>query len=397
MISIREKLDAILPYLNERSIRLWCAIEARSYGAKGITAVHKATGVSRPTIYAGLKELDEGSEIPSDRLRRKGGGRKSLSKIYPKLLEELEDLLEPASRGDPMSPLRWTCKSTYKLSSGLKEKGYSVSASLVRSLLKQLGYSLQSNRKKREDDSHPDRDAQFNHIARQSQEFQSEGLPVISVDTKKKELIGNYKNSGQEYAPKKNPVAVNTYDFPDKDMGKVSPYGVYDIGSNKGWISVGISSDTAEFAVNTIRSWWYGIGRKRYPEAGKLMITADSGGSNSYRSRLWKVSLQRLATELGIDIQVCHFPPGTSKWNKIEHKMFSYISKNWRRRPLINIETVINLIANTKTEKGLKIISILDENHYEKGIKITDKQLSDISITRHNFHAEWNYLIKPIS
>ena len=315
LLGIQEKFDHILPFLTERSIRIWCASEARLYGKKGVTVVSKATGISRPTIYAGLKELDSESTLPVSQVRKRGGGRKSLLESDPGLLGALETLISPETRGDPMSLLRWTCKSTRHLSTALKALNHDVSATVVRGLLKGLGYSLQSNRKKQEGANHPDRDAQFQHISDQSTKFQNERMPVISVDTKKKELIGSYKNAGQEYAPKGKPIAVKTHDFPDKSLGKVAPYGVYDIGANKGWVSVGISSDTAMFAVNTIRSWWYHMGTFRYPKATKIMITADCGGSNGYRTRLWKVELQKLADELGVEMHVCHFPPGTSNTN----------------------------------------------------------------------------------
>ena len=395
LLALQEKFDHILPFLTERSIRIWCASEARLYGKQGVTVVSKATGISRPTIYAGLKELDSESSLPVSQVRKSGGGRKSLSDKDPGLLEALEKLISPATRGDPMSPLRWTCKSTRNLSAALKALNHDASATVVRGLLKGLGYSLQSNRKKQEGANHPDRDAQFQHISDQSTKFQNERMPVISVDTKKKELIGSYKNPGQEYAPKGKPIAVKTHDFPDKALGKVSPYGVYDIGANKGWVSVGISNDTAEFAVNSIRAWWHNMGQSRYPKATKLMITADCGCSNGYRTRLWKVELQKLADELGVEMHVCHFPPGTSKWNKIEHQLFSYITKNWRGQPLITRETVVKLISNTTTTKGLKVQSMLDENNYEKGIQISNKQLDDIHIVKDKFHGEWNYVIRP--
>ncbi len=395
LLLIQGKLDSILPFLNERSLRIWCASEAIAYGAKGITAVHKATGISRPTIYAGLLELRSKPDLPPSRARRPGGGRKALKNKNLDLLKTLESLIDPSTLGDPMSPLRWTSKSTYKLSEALMEQGHQVCPTVVRGLLKDLGYSLQSNRKKLEGNNHPDRDTQFKYIADQATDFQKNNMPVISVDTKKKELIGQYKNMGAEYAPKGKPISVNTHDFPDEKLGKVSPYGVYDIGQNKGWISVGISADTAMFAVNAIRLWWYHMGCSLYAKATKLMITADCGGSNGYRTRLWKVELQKLAEELKIEIHVCHFPPGTSKWNKIEHKMFSYISKNWRGRPLINKETVVKLISNTTTKNGLEVQSMLDENEYEKGIKVSNKELDEVHLCRQDFHGEWNYIIKP--
>ncbi len=392
---IRDKYEGISFCLNERSRRIWAATEAKSYGRGGITVISKATGIDAKTIRKGLLELDEKDRLSADRIRREGGGRKKLKDTYQNLLDDLESLIEPLARGDPESPLRWTCKSTYKLSDELMKKGYSVCQRSVYSLLEDLDYSLQSNRKTKEGANHPDRDAQFHYIYERVKYFQSCNNPVISVDTKKKENIGEYKNGGREYHKKGHPIEVNVYDFLNKKLGKVSPYGVYDLSKNKGWVSVGISADTAEFAVNSIRCWWYIMGKPVYPKAIELLITADCGGSNGYRVRLWKVELQKLANELNMEINVCHFPPGTSKWNKIEHKMFSYISENWRGRPLITKETVVKLIANTRTKKGLEIRAILDENVYEKGIKITDEQMVRINIVEADFHGEWNYKILP--
>jgi hypothetical protein len=392
---IRAKYGDICSYLNERSRRIWAATEARSLGRGGITVVAEATGIDPKTIRKGLDELEAQPRTPLDRIRAAGGGRKKLTVRHRKLSDDLEALLEPDSRGDPLSPLRWTSKSTYKLTEALKAGGYSVSQRSVCGLLAELGYSLQANRKVREGTNHPDRDAQFHYIYRQVQFFQGRGSPVISVDTKKKELIGEFKNGGREYHPQGRPVEVNVHDFADKNLGKVSPYGVYDLSKNQGWVSVGISADTAEFAVHSIRCWWTLMGKGAYPQAHELLITADCGGSNGSRVRLWKVQLQKLATELGMPISVCHFPPGTSKWNQIEHKLFSYISQNWRGKPLLDRETVVQLIANTKTTKGLQIRALLDENHYEKGIKVTEAQMTGLHLTPAEFHGDWNYTIEP--
>jgi len=361
----------------------------------GITVVSKGTGIDPKTIRKGLLELGEKQRAPANRIRRTGGGRKKLTRIHNNLLDDLESLVEPDSRGDPESPLRWTSKSTYKLSEELKSKGYSVCQRTVCSLLADLDYSLQSNKKTKEGTNHPDRDAQFQYIYKRVKYFQSHNNPVISVDNKKKENIGEFKNAGREYRKQGTPIEVNGHDFPDKGLGKVSPYGVYDVSKNKGWVNVGISADTAEFAVNSIRCWWYIMGKNTYPRARELLITADCGGSNGHRVRLWKVELQKLATELELKISVCHFPPGTSKWNKIEHKMFSYITKNWRGRPLITRETVVKLIASTKTTKGLEIRAMLDENVYEKGIKVANDELAAVNLVKADFRGEWNYTIMP--
>ena len=392
---IRTKYHYISFCLNERSRRMWAATEAKSFGRGGITVVSEGTGIDPKTIRKGLLELDEKQRAPANRIRRTGGGRKKLTKTHNNLLDDLESLVEPDSRGDPESPLRWTSKSTYKLSEELKSEGYSVCQRTVCSLLADLDYSLQSNKKTKEGTNHPDRDAQFQYIYKQVKYFQSHNNPVISVDTKKKENIGEFKNAGREYRKKGTPIEVNGHDFPDKNLGKVSPYGVYDVSKNKGWVNVGISADTAEFAVHSIRCWWYIMGKNTYPHARELLITADCGGSNGHRVRLWKVELQKLATELESKISVCHFPPGTSKWNKIEHKMFSYITKNWRGKPLITRETVVKLIASTKTTKGLEIRAMLDENVYEKGIKVADEELAIVNLVKADFHGEWNYTIMP--
>jgi hypothetical protein len=374
---------------------MWAATEARSFGWGGITVVSDATGIDPKTIRRGLLELDEKQRVPDNRIRTTGGGRKKLTEINTGVLDDLESLVEPDSRGDPESPLRWTSKSTYKLSKELKNKGYRACQRTVCSLLADLDYSLQSNKKMKEGTNQPDRDEQFQYIYERVKYFQSRNNPVVSVDTKKKENIGEFKNAGREYHKKGTPVEVNVHDFMDKNLGKVSPYGVYDLSKNKGWVNVGISADTAEFAVHSIRCWWYFMGSKAYPRARELLITADCGGSNGHRVRLWKVQLQRLATELETEISVCHFPPGTSKWNKIEHKMFSYISKNWRGKPLITRETVVKLIANTRTTKGLEIRAMLDKNVYEKGIKVTDEQMAAVNLVQADFHGEWNYTIQP--
>lgn len=393
--NIKLKFSQITFCLNERSRRIWAATEAKSYGWGGVSAVNKATGIDHKTIRKGIIELDSSDRLDGERIRKSGSGRKQLKEINTDLLDDLEQLVEPVSRGDPESPLRWTCKSTYKLADALKDKGYEVSQKSVYNLLVYLDYSMQSNRKTKEGANHPDRDKQFEYINNEAKKFQRRKCAVISVDTKKKEKIGNYKNWGREYSKKGNPQKVKIYDFIEKKSGKVAPYGVYDITQNKGWVSVGISSDTATFAVNTIRRWWYEMGCPLYSKSRGLLITADCGGSNGYRVRLWKVELQKLANEINKTIYVCHFPPGTSKWNKIEHRLFSYITKNWRGRPLIDKKTVVELIANTKTSKGLEVQSVIDETVYKKGTKITDEQLKILNVIPFKFHGEWNYKIVP--
>lgn len=390
----RKKFKLVYPHLNEKTCRIWAATEANIYGYGGITILSEATGLSRDTISFGLKELKSKNKIDIDRIRKPGAGRKKLVDIDKTILNDLEALLEPATRGDPESVLRWTCKSTKQLANELNKKGYRVSDRKICDLLSDLGYSLQANRKKNEGKNHPDRDAQFLYIYKKVKNFQRAKQPVISVDTKKKELIGNYKNQGKEWNPKRKPIDVDTYDFPDPNTPKAAPYGVYDITKNEGWVSVGISSDTAEFAVATINKWWINMGKNRYPNAKKIYITSDCGGSNSRRSRLWKMELQKLADKIHIDIHVSHFPPGTSKWNKIEHKMFSFISINWRGRPLTTYNVIVNLISNTKTKSGLEIRAELDENKYAKGIKITDDDFKSIKLKKCKFHGEWNYIIK---
>jgi len=398
--AINAKYTSLEPVLNERARRLWAAVEARAIGRGGITRVAEATGLSRVTIRAGLKELDPsgtptGREPATGRLRRLGGGRKRLVDQDPILLRDLETLVDPVTRGDPMSPLRWTCKSAARLAAELRAKGHVVSERTVNRLLHIMDYSLQSNRKTIEGKSHPDRDAQFQYINRRVRAFQRQGQPVVSVDTKKKELVGQFRNGGREWQPKGQPEEVEVYDFAKKDQGKVIPYGIYDQTINTGWVSVGVDHDTAEFAVETLRRWWRNMGSQGYPRAKRLLITADGGGSNGRRCRLWKVELQELADEIGLRISVCHFPPGTSKWNRIEHRMFCHITENWRGRPLVSREVVVNLIGHTKTKTGLSIRSELDEGSYPTGRKVSDEQMKDLVIKRDKFHGEWNYTILP--
>lgn len=399
IVSIRDEFNDILYSLDERRIRLWCAAKARAYnrinGRGGVTIVSKATNVSRPRIYLGLKEIENEGRLGKSRIRKTGGGRKQITSKYPNILERLEELVEPVSRGDPESPLRWTCKSTYNLRDELIVQGYEISHAKVGKLLSKLGYSLQANSKSDEGGDHPDRNEQFEYINEKIISFQQRRFPVISVDTKKKENIGNYANKGKEYRKKGEPRKVKAYDFTDKDLGKVAPYGIYDLFKNKGFVNVGISHDTAEFAVNSIRTWWSEIGKKEYPDASEILITADGGGSNGYRVKRWKIELQKLADDIGIIINVCHFPPGTSKWNKIEHSMFCYISQNWRGKPLITRGTVVNLIGSTTNKSGLKIIVRLDKNTYETGKEVSDEELESICIEKAVFHGEWNYKIKP--
>ena len=390
----RKKFNLVSLHLNEKTRRLWAATEAKTFGRGGVTILAAATNLSRSTIHLGIKELESKKKVNAEEIRKSGGGRKKLIEKDKTLLSDLEKILEPATRGDPESVLRWTCKSTKQLASELNKKGYRVSDRKICDLLSDLGYSLQANRKKNEGKSHPDRDAQFLYIYEKVKKFQRTKQPIISVDTKKKELVGNYKNQGKEWHPKQNPIDVDTHDFPDPNVAKAAPYGVYDITKNEGWVSVGISSDTAQFAVATINKWWVKMGKKRYANAKKIYITSDCGGSNSRRSRLWKMELQKLANKIHMDVHVSHFPPGTSKWNKIEHKMFSFISMNWRGRPLTTYNVIVNLISNTKTKTGLEIRAELDERKYQKGIKISDEDFKSINIKKCDFHGEWNYIIK---
>lgn len=397
--NLREKYDAISSLLDERSRRIWAAIESKQLGHGGIAAVSRATGLSITTIYQGLQDLESkeqgGQVLARKAIRSPGGGRKSLVSKDAILLRDLEALVEPVTRGDPESPLHWTSKSTRKLAEELSDRGHQIGRQKVSELLADLGYSLQANQKVREGATHEDRDQQFGYINDQVKGFQSLGEPVISVDTKKKELVGDFKRPGRAWRPIGQPEKVRVHDFVDRELGKVNPYGVYDQTTNTGWVSVGTDHDTAEFAVESIRRWWHKMGIAYYPKAHKLLITADGGGSNGYRVKLWKVALQQLADELDLAIHVCHFPPGTSKWNKIEHQMFSYISMNWRGKPLISHEVVVNLIGHTTTAKGLKIVAELDTNAYQTGVKITDKVLASINLKRAEFHGEWNYVIKP--
>jgi transposase len=398
---LKAKFVILEPLLDERARRLWAAVEARAIGRGGIIRVAEATGLSRATIRVGLKQLDlpmpssGRSDTTPERIRHRGGGRKTLVDHDPKLLHALKTLVDPVTRGDPMSPLLWTCKSAAKLAAELQAQGHAVSERSVNRLLHALGYSLQSNRKTIEGGDHPDRDAQFQYINRRVKSFQKQGQPVVSVDTKKKELVGRFRNGGREWQPKGQPEEVDIYDFINKQLGKTIPYGIYDETTNTGWVSVGIDHDTAEFAVETLRRWWRQMGCHVYPNATRLLITADGGGSNGSRCRLWKVELQRLADEIGLRISVCHFPPGTSKWNKIEHRMFCHITENWRGRPLASREAVVNLIGQTTTETGLEIHSEVDENSYPIGREVTAEQVGDLSIRRDKFHGEWNYTILP--
>ena len=398
---IRQKYECLFSAMNERMRRRWAAAEARSLGWGGVTAVAAATGLTRKTIHKGLRELDaeEGNPVgvlPPERSRRAGGGRKPIQESQPGILAALESLVESTARGDPQSPLRWTCKSTRRLTEELRRGKFRASPATVGALLKEAGYSLQANRKTREGLSHPDRDAQFEHINAAVRHFQRRGQPVVSVDTKKKELIGNFKNGGREWHRRGEPDEVRVHDFLDPTLGKAIPYGVYDVTNNEGWVSVGIDHDTARFAAEALRRWWKKMGSKRYPRAKELLITADGGGSNGSRSRLWKVALQELADRLGLRLTVCHFPPGTSKWNKIEHRMFSHITMNWRGKPLVSHEVIVQLIANTTTATGLRIRAALDPRRYPTGEKVSRAQLQRVQSTPNLFHGDWNYVITPV-
>lgn len=399
--SIRIRFNKLAWTLDERMRRLFAAAEASALGRGGITKVAQATGVSRRAIHVGLQELSDLKEPvenpPKRRIRKEGAGRKSVIQTDVGLMSALEKLVEPMTRGDPESPLRWTCKSLRTLAGELAANGHPVSYPVVGDLLRELGYSLQANRKVLEGTDHPDRNAQFEFISEQTTQQLMAGNPVISVDTKKKEFVGAYKNNGTTWCPAGKPEQVKVHDFVDKELGRANPYGVYDMGSNTGWVSVGTDHDTASFAVETIRRWWGTMGRQCYPAASELMITADGGGSNGSRVRLWKMELQRLADEIRIPIHVSHLPPGTSKWNKIEHRLFSYISMNWRGQPLVSHEVIINLIAGTTTRKGLKVHAELDDSLYPAGIKVSDDEFKQIHLTRNTFHGEWNYRIDPRS
>jgi transposase len=389
------KYQTLQPILNERSRRLWAGTEALALGRGGIARVSRATGLSRNTIVRGIREAQQKTGLDTTRIRQPGGGRRRKAAVDTTLTEALERLVEPDSRGDPQSPLRWTCKSTRRLAKELTDQGYTVSHRLVAELLHELGYSLQSNRKTKEGTTHPDRNAQFEHINQKVTEWIRRGQPAVSVDTKKKERVGDFKNNGQQWRPKGNPETVCVHDFPDPQLGKAIPYGVYDVARNAGWVSVGVDHDTAAFAVNTIRRWWKATGQTAYPKARSLLIMADSGGSNGSRVRLWKWELYKLACETGLTIHVCHLPPGTSKWNKIEHRLFSFISQNWRGQPLLTHATIVNLIANTRTTTGLKVRCVLDRKRYPKGIVITDEQMAKIRLTPDAFHGDWNYTLQP--
>ena len=394
--SLQERWEAMAPHLDERGRRLFIASEARSAGYGGIVNASRATGVARSTIGRGLKDLAAPAALPPGKVRRPGGGRKSLTSTSPQLLADLNSLVDPDARGDPMSPLRWTCKSVRRIARELRERGHKISHTVVAGLLRQLNFSLQANSKTREGGDCPDRDAQFGHIAASVRSALAENQPVISVDTKKKELVGDFKNNGREWRPKGCPEEVRVHDFLIKELGRAVPYGVYDLAANAGWVSVGVDHDTAAFAVQTIRRWWQEVGCIRYPQAARLVITADGGGSNGSRARLWKRELQRLANELGIPIQVHHLPPGTSKWNKIEHRLFSFITQNWRAKPLVSYRVIVDLIAATTTDTGLKVLCELDENCYPKGVAVPDAEMATLNIQRDEFHGEWNYTISPI-
>jgi transposase len=391
---LTRKLAAILPHLNEKQRRLLLAAEAQALGRGGISRVALASGVSRPTIRKALREL-AGSLSPAGRIRRPGAGRKRTVELDPTLREDLERLVDPVTRGDPLSPLRWTCKSVRKLAVELQAQGHRVSRQVVAEVLHDLGYSLQANRKTLEGSAHPDRDAQFVYLNAQVQAMSAAGEPAISVDTKKKELVGPFKNDGQEWQPQGQPEAVRVHDFLDRELGRANPYGVYDLAENTGWVNVGIDHDTAAFAVESIRRWWNQLGRAVYPQATRLLITADGGGSNGSRVRLWKLELQRLAEETGLVIHVCHLPPGTSKWNKIEHRLFAFISQNWRGKPLVSYQVIVSLIAATTTATGLRVHCELDANAYPAGRKVTDAEFAAVHLERDAFHGDWNYTIHP--
>ena len=395
--TLKQKYRSLRGELDERAMRLWAATEARALGHGGITAVSRATGLSISRIRRGIQELGEGTREPAAerRIRRAGGGRKPLLEHDPELLQALDELVEPTTRGDPESPLRWTCKSTRRLSEELSQQGHRVSHMTVAQLLGDLGYSLQSPRKTQEGKQHPDRDAQFAYIQKQSIAYQRRNQPVVSVDTKKKELVGNYDNGGQEWQPQGSPEKVRVHDFIDKELGKAIPYGVYDIKENCGWVSVGVDHDTSAFAVQTLRRWWYQMGRRMYPRAHELLVIADGGGSNSSRCRQWKLELGRFCDESGLAVRVCHLPPGTSKWNKIEHRLFSQITENWRGRPLVSHEAVVNLIAHTTTTTGLYVRAELDRAKYPTGVVVTDEQMESLNLEPAAFHGQdWNYTLR---
>jgi len=399
---IRERYDRLKPFLNERSRRLWAANESRAFGRGGVRAVAEALGMGAQTVIEGRRELEsEAAEATSgkrERQRRVGGGRKRLAEEQPEIVEAIEKIVDPATRGDPMAPLKWSSKSLSKISAELSQQGWSVSEKTIRRILyDDLQYSLQGLQKSKEGArQHPDRDQQFQYLSRRCRQFQERGQPVISVDAKKKELIGDFKNGGREWQPQGKPETVRVHDFEDKQLGKGIPYGIYDTGRNEGWVSVGVEHDTAQFAVSSIRNWWLHMGQKVYPHARELLITADAGGSNGYRVKLWKRELQKLANETGLRLVICHFPPGTSKWNRIEHRMFCHMTANWRGRPLSSLAVIVNLIAGTRTEKGLSIQAAVDLGSYEKGIEVSDDEMSQIQLMPDDFHGEWNYTIAPM-
>ncbi len=394
---IRRRYQELSKALDERGKRFFAAAEARAYGYGGVSVVSRITGIARSTILRGVQEIKARVRVEPGRIRQAGGGRKAKCLEDKTLLPDLERLVEPETRGDPVRLLRWTSKSLRRLAQALKARGHTVCPHVIADCLRELGYSLQANSKTREGSRHMDRDAQFHYINDQALDFLAAGDPVISVDTKKKEMVGDFKNQGREWRPKGTPEAVKVHDFIDPKLGRAVPYGIYDLADNKGWVSVGTDHDTASFAVHAIRRWWLTMGRARYPKANRLMITADGGGSNGHRVRLWKIELQNLANSLRIPITVCHLPPGTSKWNKIEHRLFSFITLNWRGKPLRSFKTIVQLIAATTTTTGLAVRAELDEHKYPKGVKISDAKLAAINIHRHTFHGEWNYTISPRS
>ncbi|MGL4554606.1 MAG: ISAzo13 family transposase [Gemmataceae bacterium] len=393
--SIRQRFFDLADTLDERQRRLWAAAEARALGYGGVSLVAKATGVSRRAIHFALDELESADAPPAGMVRRPGAGRKPLVRLQPRLPAALEALVEPESCGDPESPLRWTRKSVRNLAGELKADGFEVGRQKVLELLRGMDYRLQGNRKSREKGRHPDRDAQFKHVAARVKDFLVTRQPVISVDTKKKELVGDFKNAGREWRPKGEPEEVRTHDFPDEALGKAIPYGVYDLAANAGWVSIGRDHDTPAFSAETMRRWWLRMGRPLYPGASRLLVTADGGGSNGWRCRLWKTELQRLANETGLRVEVCHYPPGSSKWNKIEHRLFSQITANWRGKPLTSRETILELISSTRTQTGLVVRAALDDGLYPTGVKVTDEELAAVNLHRESFHGEWNYTIKP--
>ena len=397
---VRSRYESLAGVMDERMTRLWAASEAQALGRGGIAAVTKATGILKKRVRYGIRDLAEIRENPpiepprEQRIRRPGAGRKPLTETDPTLVADLDSLVEPVTRGDPESPLRWTCKSVRKLAEELRTMGHEVGAQKVSELLHEQNYSLQGTRKTREGAAHPDRNAQFEHINAQAKAFQRAGEPVVSVDTKKKELVGDFTNRGKEWQPAGEPVPVRVHDFIDKKLGKAVPYGIYDVTRNEGWVNVGIDHDTSEFAVESLRRWWRRMGRRAYPDATRLLVTADGGGSNGHRTRLWKRELQRFVDESGLNITVAHYPPGTSKWNKIEHRMFSHITQNWRGRPLETVETIVSLIANTTTKAGLRIRAAIDSRNYEKALQISDEEMARLHIKPHKFHGDWNYTIR---